>query len=90
MPSIITKDGFKQTGTVQQIRSGTTSTGAPKFKTVVNKFATLNLYVVTDKGTRSKISTVVLGPTNSAKLTVGINDLRTVESELPAIVTKQT
>lgn len=85
--SIITKDGFKQTGTVQQIRSGTTATGAPKYKTVVNKFATLNLYVMTDKGVRSKISTIVLGPTNSAKLTVGINDIREVETSLPKLVT---
>lgn len=85
--SIITKDGFKQTGTVQQIRSGTTATGAPKYKTVVNKFATLNLYVMTDKGVRSKISTIVLGPTNSAKLSVGINDIREVETSLPSLVT---
>lgn len=85
--SVITKDGFKQTGTVQQIRVGTTSTGAPKYKTVVNKFATLNLYVLTDKGVRSRISTIVLGPTNSAKLTVGINDIREVETSLPALVT---
>lgn len=85
--SIITKDGFKQTGTVQQIRSGSTATGAPKYKTVVNKFATLNLYVLTDKGVRSKISTIVLGPTNSAKLTVGINDIREVETSLPSLVT---
>lgn len=87
VPSIITKDGFKQTGTVQQIRSGTTAQGAPKYKTVVNKFATLNLYVMTDKGVRSKISTIVLGPTNSAKLTVGLNDIKEVETVLPSLVT---
>lgn len=85
--SIITKDGFKQTGTVQQIRTGQTATGAPKYKTVVNKFATLNLYVMTDRGVRSKISTIVLGPTNSAKLTIGVNDIREVETSLPSLVT---
>lgn len=85
--SIITKDGFKQTGTVQQIKTGTTTTGAPKYKTVVNKFATLNLYVMTDKGVRSKISTIVLGPTNSAKLTIGLNELKEIETALPSLVT---
>lgn len=85
--SIITKDGFKQTGTVQQIKTGVTSTGAPKYKTVVNKFATLNLYVMTDKGVRSKISTIVLGPTNSAKLAVGVGDIQAVEAALPSLVT---
>ena len=85
--SVITKDGFRQTGTVQQIRSGSTTSGAPKYKTVVNKFATLNLYILTDKGVRSKISTIILGPTNSAKLTVGINDVREIETALPSLVT---
>jgi hypothetical protein len=85
--SVITKDGFKQTGTVQQIKTGVSSTGPPKYKTVVNKFATLNLYVLTDKGVRSKISTIVLGPTNSAKLTVGINEVKEIETALPSLVT---
>lgn len=87
VPSIVTKDGFKQTGQVQQIKTGTTTSGAPKYKTVYNKFAVLNLYVLTDKGVRSKISSIVLGPTNSAKLTVGINDLQVVQNELPKLVT---
>jgi hypothetical protein len=85
--SIITKDGFKQTGQVQQIKTGTTSSGAPKYKTVYNKFALLNLYVLTDKGVRSKISTIVLGPTNSSKLAVGVNELQDIQDKLPALVT---
>lgn len=85
--SIITKEGFKQTGTTQQIRNGEYQNGTPKYKTVTNKFATLNVFALTDKGTRSKLTTIVLGPTNSAKLTVGQNDLRTVETALPDLVT---
>lgn len=85
--SIITKDGFKQTGQVQRLRDGSFKDGTPKYKTVYNKFAVLNLYVMTDKGVRSKISTIVLGPTNSAKLTVGTNDLQIVQDELPSLVT---
>lgn len=85
--SITTKDGFKQTGTAQQIQTGTHKDGSPIYKTVVNKFATLILYILTDKGTRTKITTIVLGPVNSAKLNVQQNDLRTLETALPGIVT---
>lgn len=87
VPSIITKEGFKQTGITQQIRTGTFADGNPKYKTVTNKFATLTVYALTDKGSRAKLTTIVLGPTNSAKLTINTNDLRSVETELPSLVT---
>lgn len=87
VPSIITKEGFKQTGTTQQIKTGTFADGSPKYKTVTNKFATLTVYALTDKGSRSKLTTIVLGPTNSAKLTINTNDLRSVETDLPSLVT---
>jgi len=85
--SIITKEGFKQTGITQRIQTGTYSNGTPKYKSVTNKFATLVVYALTDKGSRSKLTTIVLGPVDSAKLIVGQNDLRTLETELPALVT---
>lgn len=85
--SVITKDGFKQTGTTQRIQTGTDQYGNPKYKTVTNKFATLVVYAITDKGVRAKLTTIVLGPVNSAKLTVGQNDLRTLETQLPADIT---
>ena len=85
--SVITKDGFKQSGTTQRIQTGTDKNGNATYKTVTNKFAILVVYALTDKGTRAKLTTIVLGPTNSAKLTVGQNDLRTLETQLPAEVT---
>lgn len=85
--SVITKDGFKQTGTTQRIKNGTDAQGNPKYRTVTNKFATLIVYAITDKGTRAKLTTIILGPVNSAKLTIGQNDLRTLETQLPADIT---
>ena len=85
--SIITKEGFKQTGVSQQIRNGSNKDGTPKYKTVTNKFATLNVYALTEKGTRAKLTTVVLGPTNSAKLILGVNEVRALEAKLPSLVT---
>lgn len=85
--SIITKEGFKQTGITQRIQTGTYSNGTPKYKTVTNKFATIVVYAITDKGSRAKLTTIVLGPVDSAKLIVGQNDLRSLETELPELVT---
>ncbi len=85
--SVISKDGFKQSGTVQKIQTGTTKAGVPTYKTVVNKFATLVVYALTDKGSRAKLTTIVLGPTDSASLTVGQNDLQALQNSLPSIVT---
>lgn len=85
--SIVTKDGFKQTGTTQKIQTGTYQNGLPKYKTVTNKFATLILYAITDKGSRAKLATIVLGPTDSTKLTVTQNDISAIETQLPALVT---
>lgn len=87
--SITTKDGFKQTGNVQKIKTGTFADGSPKYKTIINKFATLVLYIITDRNTRTKLTTIVLGPVDSAKLQVGQNDLRTLETQLPSLVTTQ-
>lgn len=85
--SVTTKDGFTQRGTVQKIVTGYNKNGTPKYKTVVNKFATLVLYALTDKGTRAKLTTVVLGPVDSAKLIVVQNDITALEKQLPSLTT---
>ena len=85
--SITTKDGFTQTGAAQKIQTGTHKDGTPIYKTVINKFATLILYILTDKGTRTKITTIVLGPVDSAKFQVSQNDLVSLQQKLPSVVT---
>lgn len=85
--SIITKEGFRISGTTQQIKNGTYQNGEPKYKVVTNKFAQLIIFALTDKGSRTKLTTIVLGPTDSAKLQVAQSDLRALENALPAMVT---
>jgi hypothetical protein len=85
--SITTKDGFRQTGTSQRIQTGTYSNGQPKYKNVINKFAVMDLFILTDRGARTRIAQIVLGPVDSARLTVQQNDLRALELELPKLVT---
>lgn len=80
--SITTKDGFKQTGTSQTIQVGTYKDGTPKYKTIVNRFATLTLYLLSEKGIRSKITTIVLGPTNASKFNPTQQALRQLEGSI--------
>lgn len=84
--SVITKDGFKQSGTTQQIPNGTFANGTQKYKTVTNKFAVLIIYAITDKGTRTKLTQITLGPTNSGKLIVSAGDLNNLAVSLPDLV----
>lgn len=80
--SVTTKDGFRQVGQARQVISGYTSGGVPKYKTLVNKFAVLNLYILTDKGTKSKLTSVVLGPTDALKLQLTQDTLAGVERNI--------
>ena len=77
--SVTTKDGFTQRGTAQQVVSGYNKDGTPKYRTIVNKFAVLHLYIVNDKGNRTKIGTVTLGPTDSLKFNPSQTDIGKIE-----------
>jgi hypothetical protein len=84
--SITSKDGFVQKGSVVQIISGYDSKGQPKYKTVVNKFATLEMYILTDKQQRVKVATIVLGPVDSVKFQVGASTITTIENAISKVV----
>lgn len=78
--SVTTKDGFVQRGVSQQVQTGTNANGTPKYKTVVNKFAVMDLYLLTDKGSKTKITEVVLGPTDAINFQPTGNTLTSVEN----------
>lgn len=80
--TITTKDGFKQRGTAQQVLVGHFKDGRPKYQTVVNKFATLDIFIFTERNVRTKIATIVLGPVNSAKLVVKPEQIQAIEKNL--------
>ena len=80
--SVTTKDGFKQVGKAQQIVTGYNTDGTPKYRTLVNKFAVLTLYALTDKNTRTKLQTIVLGPTDAVKLNPTQGALRQLEGTI--------
>lgn len=86
VPSITTKDGFTQRGSAVQVLSGYSSNGTPKYKTIINKFATVDLYILTDKGQRVKFKTIILGPVDSVKFSVSTQVLTQVDSALKTLV----
>ena len=85
--SITTKDGFIQRGTIQRIISGYFKSGNPKYKTVVNKFAQLNIYVFTSRKVRTKIDTIVLGPVDSVAFQPKSNEIQLAEQSIKANIT---
>lgn len=80
--SVTTKDGFTQRGTAQKLQVGAYKDGAPRYKTVVNKFATLSLFIEGEKGARTKLRTIVLGPVDALKFQPTTAGLATVEKAL--------
>lgn len=82
--SVITRDGLQLTGQTQQVVSGYYASGQPKYRTLTNKFAVLNLYVITDRNTRAKIATINLGPTDAAKLNPSAGTLATLGGTIQA------
>ena len=72
---IVNEDGITQRGAAHRIITGYTKAGNAKYKTVVNKFAVVELYIKTDKGNRSKIKTINLGATDAAAFQPSDSDL---------------
>jgi hypothetical protein len=89
--SSVIVNGLKKTGTAHQLQTGTYSDGRPKYKTVVNKFAVADLYLITERGTRSKLTSIVLGPTDALKFQPTGGDLVNVAAAVPGnILTNNT
>ena len=80
--SVTTKDGFRRTGEAQKVLSKYTAAGVPLYKTVVNKFAVLDIFIMTDKLSKAKISSIVLGPTDAVKLQPKTNELKNIETSI--------
>ncbi len=63
--SSVVVNGVKKIGQSTQVPSGSNKDGTTKYKSVLNKFAVADLYILTDKGTRSKLTSIILGPTDA-------------------------
>lgn len=85
--SIITADGFIQRGTAQRVVTGFTTAGAARYKTVINKFAIVSVFVFTQRNVRTKIQTIVLGPVDSVAFQPKASDLTIAEQTIKSNLT---
>ncbi len=83
--SITTKDGFTQRGTANKIVSGQNKDGTPKYRTVVNKFAVADIYILTERGVRTKVSRIVYGPVDSARFKPDQNEITTLQTAIKSV-----
>lgn len=80
--SVVLKDGTRKTGSVQKVISGYNQNGSPKYRNVTNRFAILNIYVFTERNVRTKISTIILGPTDAVKLNLTQESLESLQTAI--------
>lgn len=80
--SVVGKDGIRRFGGTQRIVSGTNKDGTPRYKNVTNRFAVLDIYVFTARNVRSKIDTIILGPTDAGRFAPSRDAVIKIEGEL--------
>lgn len=80
--SVVSKDGFTQRGTAQKVISGYNKDGSPKYRTVVNKFAVLVVYLINEKGTRTKVRQITLGPTDVLRFNPTAGQIVAIETQV--------
>ncbi len=80
--SVTLKDGTRRTGNVQQIISGYRKNGTPIYKNITNRFAVIDIFVFTARNVRSKIDTIILGPTDAVTLQLTTQNLIDVSGDL--------
>lgn len=78
VPTIQLANGFSQKGTVQKVVTGYDKKGNPKYKSVVNKFATLNVKIKTAQGSFTSLASINLGPVDSVKFSGESIDLNSI------------
>ncbi len=84
--SSIIVGGIRKSGTSQRIISGYYKNGTPKYRNITNKFAVADLYILTDRGTRSKLTSIVLGPTDALQFQPDGSDLVSVAAQIASNV----
>lgn len=67
VPYIIDKEGKKVYGGAQKIVYKYTKNGDPLYRTIINKWAVVDLYIFNKKGTRVALDRIVLGPVNATQ-----------------------
>lgn len=62
--SITTQDGSTQNASAIQVQTGTYKDGRPKYKTIVNRFAVIDVYLTLPLQSKKKLTRLSLAPVN--------------------------
>ena len=84
--SITTQDGTTQTGQSHQTTTGYYANGTPKYKTIVNKFAVMDIFLVLPGKSRQKLTRIVLAPVNILKYNPKKDDLDTESNSVKLLI----
>ena len=84
--SITTQDGTEQKGATHQVLKSTTKTGIKKYKTIVNKFAVLDIFILLPGQTKKKITRLVLAPVNILSYKPTLQDLETQSNSIQLLI----
>lgn len=82
--SVITKDGLTLRGGQQQIIVGHYKDGTPRYRTITNKFAVADFFLLSERGARTKISRIIYGPVNSGTFKPDATQLSEIDTALRA------
>ena len=69
-------------GEAQKVLSKYTAAGVPLYKTVVNKFAVLDIFIMTDKLSKPKSRLLSWAPLDAVKLQPKTNELKNIETSI--------
>lgn len=86
VPSITTQDGTTQRGTSQRAVVGKLASGKPKYKTIVNKFAVMDIYINLPGQTRKKLTRLALAPVDILDYNPSNQDLETQSNSVAILI----
>lgn len=88
--SVTLSDGTTQRGESHQIQTGSYANGTPKYKTVVNKFAVMDIYLTIPGTNRKKLQRLVLAPVNILNYNKTTSDLVGFSQNITNLIKQNT
>ena len=80
--SIVDREGIKRTGGYQTVIVGYLKNGTPKTRTIINKWATIRIYLINKRGTRTLVDEIILGPVDSVKFKTGQQQIEQADIQI--------
>lgn len=90
VPRVILPDGSIAIASTVQVVSHHTKAGKPVYKTVVNRYAKLVIYMIQSDGQRRKLDEIVLGATDAINFQPTLTDLQSLATNVQTNIVAPT